>query len=92
MIINTGGIPTPEKPEFGQPCNYCGLCCEQGRCHLAVDVIGEGPGPCPLMIMQDGEFLCSLVLVENIAGQEPLFAASLGIGTFCDSTISPDSI
>ncbi len=73
----------PEKPNRGKPCNGCGLCCAAERCQAAVMVIGEGPGPCPLMRFHDGRFWCGLVETEKAVGMEPIIAAVLGIGTGC---------
>lgn len=80
----------PEKPEFGSPCNGCGLCCANDRCNLAVDAIGAGPGPCPLMALKDGRFWCSLVIIEENLPIEPLMAQSLGIGLGCDAGLIED--
>ena len=73
----------PEKPRNGESCNGCGFCCAAERCQAAVISLGEGPGPCPLMIFHSGRFWCLLVETEREAGMDPLIANALGIGSGC---------
>ena len=77
----------PEKPRFGQPCNGCGLCCAAEVCKIGLSVLGEdAKAPCELMLFDEGRFWCKLVLVENLAGMEPVIAEALAAGKGCDSS------
>jgi len=76
-------IKAPEKPEEGQKCNGCGFCCAAERCVPAILAIGDGPGPCPLMVFEEGRFWCGLVMLEKEKGLEPLVRNILGIGRGC---------
>ena len=78
-------IIAPEKPAAGEKCNGCGFCCASERCGLAIEAIGEGDGPCPLMVFDKDRFLCSLVIVEESSGLEKILHKALGIGKGCDS-------
>lgn len=89
----------PEKPRWGKPCNGCGFCCAAVRCPLAIELIGDGPAPCPAMEFEDGRFWCGLVRnaskhtekvppgTDAVVGflLKPLF------GTGCDSDDPEDS-
>jgi len=73
----------PEKPAYKEPCNGCGQCCAIERCHVATEILGEGPGPCPLMKYEEGEIRCSLLLIEKEYEMIPLLSLSLGVGRGC---------
>jgi len=56
-----------EKPQVGQPCNGCGLCCEHEMCDVGayslgyVSVFGECTvGPCPALETLGERRVCGL--------------------------------
>ena len=74
-----------QKPTFGEPCNGCGFCCAAEVCGIGKQVHGDIEGPCPSMTYQEGRFFCGVVLIEELAGMEPLIRQALGIGRGCDA-------
>lgn len=57
------------KPEIGNPCNGCGLCCITTTCAAGSFVMGlvinygeRAAGPCRAMIEQDGKIVCGIML------------------------------
>lgn len=62
-----------EKPKIGEPCNYCGLCCQIQVCkngayvQKLVSSLGETvPGPCPALVEKhDGTYRCGIVENPN---------------------------
>lgn len=74
----------PEKPRKGAPCNGCGYCCAAERCLLAIEALGDGPGPCPAMQFEGARFYCGL-LREAPGPLQPTIAFLLGIGHGCDA-------
>lgn len=56
-------MTTPAKPEFGSPCNGCGLCCISTPCNLAlVNIDAALPGMrCPALELEGGRFWCGMV-------------------------------
>ena len=95
MTLTT--LQEARKPDYGSPCNGCGLCCRVRPCDLARDLCGVIEAPCPVIVEQGGIARCGLVLephkfVIGMAGKpwtdavlSPLFSEALGIGTYCDS-------
>lgn len=55
---------TPVKPEHGQACNGCGVCCFVAPCPAAVLFLGADPegGRCPALVREDDLYRCGLVL------------------------------
>lgn len=51
----------PLKPDFGSPCNGCGVCCKAIPCVLARDMIHAVEGPCPALEWDDGRYWCGLL-------------------------------
>lgn len=43
----------PDKPDEGEPCNGCGLCCLLTTCPLARLRFCQIKGPCPALIWQE---------------------------------------
>lgn len=73
------------KPLFGEPCNGCGLCCAREVCGIGKMVHGDIEGPCPSLTYSADRFWCSLVVVEKLAGLQPMIAEALGVGRGCCS-------
>lgn len=57
------GLRAPEKPQFGDPCNGCGLCCAAEPCGIAREFIAgvTDQGPCPAMEFEAGWFWCGMI-------------------------------
>jgi hypothetical protein len=49
------------KPKFGTTCNRCGFCCISERCGIAVQILGEGPGPCPALEWDGTRSACGIL-------------------------------
>lgn len=74
------------KPDFGNPCNGCGMCCIREVCDIGLMIYGDAqPAPCPALVRKDGRFWCKVVLVEEAQGLPPIAAEALGIGFGCDT-------
>ena len=87
------------KPNIGEPCNGCGICCRITICMHGTYWLGFGqygdkaPGPCPASILQDNRFQCGLVLFPKKYIKLPLPAEKIreamkvliGSGRGCDS-------
>jgi len=71
----------PEKPRYKEPCNGCGLCCAVALCEVGKMLFESAP--CPALRTDGKRTFCSLVLVEEAAGMEPILRTSLGIGDGC---------
>ena len=75
----------PPKPRYGAPCNGCGLCCAAEVCAIGREAFGTTEAPCPGMMFNEGRFQCEMILIEQMAGMEPLLVQALGIGKGCDA-------
>jgi hypothetical protein len=78
----------PDKPEFGSPCNGCGVCCSAEVCGVGKAIYGEAqPAPGPAMRFTAGRFWCGAVAMADDLG--PAYGLALrlklGIGVGCDS-------
>ena len=49
------------KPEFGKPCNNCGLCCRVEACHVSKTFLRSEQAPCIALEFHDGKFFCGMV-------------------------------
>lgn len=102
--LASGDLPDIEKPDYGSPCNGCGVCCITTPCMLARIVLeGAQEGrACPALVVCDGRFQCGLVLDpgefigrEKAAsvGEEALRSSAaflVGAETSCDSWLDHD--
>jgi hypothetical protein len=50
-----------DKPQFGQSCNGCGLCCRIVPCVIARDLLKAFEGPCPALEHDQGRYWCGLL-------------------------------
>jgi hypothetical protein len=86
----------PPKPEHGQPCNGCGICCIAERCPVALLVLPGGRGSCAALEWDGpaGRYFCGMVRRpanyiawlprswEGAAGR--WFAVRIAAGKACD--------
>jgi hypothetical protein len=89
----------PAKPELGQPCNGCGVCCAAETCPAARILFLQASGPCPALQWHDkkARYVCGLVMaadeqlrwlprsLRDPAGR--FFARVVAAGRGCDSDI-----
>ena len=84
----------PRKPNEGDACNGCGLCCALELCALAVEFLEAAAAPCPAMEFAEGRFWCGLVRHPNrylgtpLASNRligPMVHEALCIGEGCDA-------
>ncbi|MFZ6755084.1 hypothetical protein ACO0KY_17075 [Undibacterium sp. Dicai25W] len=45
----------PVKPEVGQPCNGCGVCCAAEPCPVALFFLWQRVGSCQALVWDDGQ-------------------------------------
>lgn len=70
------------KPETGEPCNGCGVCCLAMPCAISMDAFGTKPGErCPVLEWRDGRFWCGAVEMDETG----FVAWRLGVGKGCCS-------
>lgn len=69
-------FPLPlAKPEFGAPCNGCGICCKTQVCELSIEYVGSHKAPCSALEEEDGQYRCGLLanpvkyLAPQMAGE-----------------------
>jgi hypothetical protein len=86
----------PDKPEFGAPCNGCGVCCAIETCPVGRLRFLRKSGPCPALEWDAGarRYWCGMVrrtaaylpLPPALARLlSPLFARWIAAGRACDS-------
>lgn len=99
MVEGTIAMPPTviAKPQRGQPCNGCGLCCALEPCGLALEFIDpQAQAPCPALERHDGRYVCGLIrqpsrympdLPNDWADKHlgSMFAEALGAGKGCDA-------
>lgn len=66
-------LPILPVPKFGEPCNGCGMCCQQMPCGLAAELLNCTEGPCVALELHEGRTMCGLVVrpayyLSHIAG------------------------
>lgn len=88
----------PHKPNFGQPCNGCGVCCVITPCSLALAKV-EGAEPkkkCPALEKMAGYYQCGLMAnpkkyaPKNEYEEDIMQMAAkllIGSGNGCDCTL-----
>jgi hypothetical protein len=54
---------SPDKPQPGEPCNGCGVCCAMETCPVGRVVFFRKRGPCPALRWESGQtcYVCGLV-------------------------------
>jgi len=54
----------PIKPQEGQPCNGCGICCLAEPCPVGILVSGRRHGACRAVqwSIEDGRYLCGMLV------------------------------
>lgn len=77
------GLPVLQPPHWGEPCNHCGLCCQEEVCEIGLAVFGNASAPCPGLQVRERRYICSLL---ELASEEmrPFLSFRLGIGAGCD--------
>jgi hypothetical protein len=50
------------KPQFREPCNYCGLCCRVQACHVSENFLHSEQAPCIALEVHDGKYLCGMMI------------------------------
>lgn len=92
----------PAKPDEGQPCNGCGVCCALETCPVARLHFLQKIGPCPALEWSSGQsrYQCGLLVRPgNYLGWLPpagesiarrLFARWIAAGKGCDCSVSVD--
>lgn len=88
-----------DKPEIGQPCNNCGLCCQSIVCSAGSLVLGlvdkpgaRAKGPCPALTRTEFGYSCGVMLkphsyLRSRRGPTVLrnaFGLLIGAGMGCD--------
>ncbi|WP_374339239.1 hypothetical protein [Leeia sp.] len=85
----------PHKPQMGQPCNGCGVCCAAELCPLARLRFLKRQGPCPALQWRGTQYGCGMLLAperylpfaawwRSRLGQRCL-RRWLGVGVGCDA-------
>ena len=97
-------MEAPPKPNFGEACNGCGVCCIAVPCSLARDFVGAFEGPCPALEHEDGRYWCGLVrnphkhmigIKDKPWGDEvirDILMASGAFGIGCDSVLRGEAM
>jgi hypothetical protein len=73
----------PPKPQEGQPCNGCGICCLADPCPVGILVSGRWHGACRAVQWSDngGRYVCGMLLAPlPILGWRGEGAASRWVG------------
>jgi len=93
----------PLKPQVGEPCNGCGICCLAAPCPVSALMLAHKSGACPALIWQDENHLyrCGMLIAPSrylrwlpSLFQRPfasLVRHYLALNIGCDSTIEVDT-
>jgi hypothetical protein len=94
----------PMKPEPGQRCNGCGVCCAIETCPVARVFLLQWRGPCRALQWQDSSrrYLCGMMETPTVflsvlpARLKPWFRRCvnrwIASGTACDSNVEASAI
>lgn len=74
-----------EKPQYGTPCNGCGLCCQNEICPLGEIVFPRAQAPCPALVIDGERYVCDLI--ANPQKFRPLKASIYGIAEMRDAAV-----
>lgn len=55
----------PPKPESGDSCNGCGVCCNYAPCPLSRGLLGHRMGKCSALTWQENRYVCGLVVAPT---------------------------
>ena len=78
-----------QPPKWGDPCNGCGVCCQEEVCEIGLAVFGKVPAPCPGLEHKNGRYVCSLIALASDY-HRPFLIFRLGIGSGCDRNIGDE--
>ncbi|MBT0569412.1 hypothetical protein KIK84_03680 [Curvibacter sp. CHRR-16] len=84
----------PTKPDWGQPCNGCGVCCATEPCPIGVLVSRRRQGACTALRwnVQQQRYHCGvLVAVQRWAVLRSLVTRWIAAGQGCDCSIEIDN-
>lgn len=91
-------ILSAPKPPEGDPCNGCGMCCQNQACALSFDLLKSSVAPCIALEWTGDRYACGLVVrpghyldIESFADDYigSLISRVLGVGKGCDSSDMP---
>jgi hypothetical protein len=79
----------PPKPEYGQPCNGCGVCCHSELCPVGIVRFWKIKGRCPALLWdhQASKYRCNLLHAEKQTLLRKWIYRSIGAGLGCDAHI-----
>lgn len=92
----------PEKPDWGAPCNGCGVCCAAEPCPVAHVFLFQFGGRCRALLWQEaaGRYVCGMVVSPDRYvrlvparwrnGLGRWFASRIASGDGCDSMAEID--
>lgn len=72
-----------DKSKYTHRCNRCGYCCAASMCPAGAIAFPDSKAPCPALSIRNDEACCGLVMIEEIAGLDPVVRKILGIGCGC---------
>jgi hypothetical protein len=89
----------PPKPDFGAPCNRCGVCCATKPCPVAYLYMLQFKGRCKALLWQEDVtgYACGMVLQPDVYSRlipktlrlrmGRFFASRIAAGKGCDAKI-----
>lgn len=69
-----------QKPDYGQPCNRCGICCIRERCPVSEILFGENSRVCPALEWDENGSRCGLI--ASPMKHAPAWVIKHGVATF----------
>ncbi len=94
----------PAKPDYGAPCNGCGMCCAASPCPVAFAFLFQFKGKCRALLWQEEakRYVCGMVVCPDryvrlvprkwreYGGK--FFASRIAAGTGCDFAAEIDDL